>query len=256
MAANYSLGVATLGTQVDLSGLQAGVSQADGLLRGGLQQASSGALGFFETVFATGLGGVVTNAISGVVGLIGSLGGQLMGVAQSGFAFNNSMEQVTAQLNAFTKDGAASAEILEMIKTRAAATPFEFDAMAKAASALLPASKMAGVGLEQLIEQAEILAASNPAQGLEGAAFSLKEALSGDFASIIERFNLPRQYLNQLKAEGVPALEAVRMAMKQMGLDTDLVTNMAATFDGRMSTLKDTFTGFVSTITQPVFNVL
>jgi hypothetical protein len=107
------------------------------------------------------------------------------------------MEQVSAQLMAFTKDGAATAAILDMIKTRAASTPFAFEDMATAATALLPASKAAGVGLEELIAQAEILAASNPAEGLEGAAFALKEAAGGDFASAIERFNLPRQYIKQ-----------------------------------------------------------
>ena len=42
----------------------------------------------------------------------------------------------------------------------------------------------------------------------------LREAASGDFASIIERFNLPRSEINKLKAQGVPALESIRRVMK------------------------------------------
>jgi hypothetical protein len=110
-----------------------------------------------------------------------AIGGGLTAAIGAGLNFNNSMEQVSAQLMAFTKDGAATAAILDMIKTRAASTPFAFEDMATAATALLPASKAAGVGLEELIAQAEILAASNPAEGLEGAAFALKEAAGGDF---------------------------------------------------------------------------
>src|SRR5690606_19615573 len=164
------------------------------------------------------------------------------------------MEIVTAQLNAFTKDGNKSAEILEMIKTRAAETPFAFEDMAQAATALLPASKASGKELEELIELAEILGASNPAEGLAGAAFSLKEALSGDFTSIIERFNLPRQRLNELKEQGVPALEAVRTAMLELGLDSDLVTGLAGTASGRLSTLQDTLVNLAAQASKPVFD--
>jgi len=186
--------------------------------------------------------------------LLTKLGGSLWEGATAGFKFNDSMEIVTAQLNAFTKDGNKSAEILEMIKRRAAETPFAFEDMAQAATALLPASKASGKGLEELIELAEILGASNPAEGLAGAAFSLKEALSGDFTSIIERFNLPRQRLNELKEQGVPALEAVRTAMLELGLDSDLVTGLAGTASGRLSTLQDTLVNLAAQASKPVFD--
>lgn len=197
---------------------------------------------------------VGTMALGAVGGGLLALGGGMVGTAVSGLSLNSTMESVTAQLNAFTKDGAKSAEILNMIRERAAKTPFEFNEMAAAAAGLLPASKASGQGLESLIEKAEILAASNPAEGLEGAAFALREAVSGDFTSIIERFNLPRAYINQLKAEGVPALEIVSRAMKEVGFDTDLVSNLAETAAGRWSTFKDTFQTFAATMTQPIFD--
>jgi hypothetical protein len=207
------------------------------------------------------------NGMQGLLGMFDNLtiaAGPVLGAIQGGFnatlgaglAFNNQMEQTSAKINAFTKDGAATAEILDMIKTRAAATPFEFSAMADAAAALMPAAKQSGMALEDLIAQAEILAASNPAEGLDGAAFALREALSGDYTSIIERFNLSRTTLNELKAQGVPAMEAIGIAMGEMGYDSSLVTNMAATMDGRMSTLKDTFTGLMSTVSQPLFDAM
>lgn len=205
---------------------------------------------------ANRLGSVVKGAATVAVAGFAAVGAAVGAAALPGLQFNNTMEMVTAQLNAFTKDGAKSAAILDMIKQRAAQTPFEFDAMAQAATALMPASKASGVALEELIEKAEILAASNPAEGLEGAAFSLKEALSGDFTSIIERFNLPRQRLKELKDQGVPALEAVQIAMQELGLDTDLVTNLANTASGRWSTLKDTLVGISATATKPIFDLL
>lgn len=202
------------------------------------------------------LGGILKGAFSiaavGATALAGAIG--FAGAA--GLKFNNAMEQTSARIQAFTKDSAKTAEMLDMIKQRAASTPFAFEEMASATANLLPAAKQSGKGIEELIGLAEILAASNPAQGLEGAAFSLKEALGGDFVSIVERFNLPRQRLNQLKAEGVPAMEAVRIAMTEMGLDADLVSGLANTASGRWSTFKDTMVGVASTVTKPLFDVI
>jgi phage-related protein len=217
-------------------------------------ESSAGKMGgFFSGALQHAVGGAI---LGGVVGIGSAVADGIGGAVKAGFDFNRSMENASAQINAFTKDGAKTAEILDMIKTRAAATPFAFEEMTTAAAALIPTAKQAGVGLEDLIKEAEILAASNPAQGLEGAAFALKEAVSGDFTSIIERFNLPRKFINDLRKEGVPDLEIVRRAMKELGLDTDLVANLANTADGRWSTLKDTFTNLAGSITQPVFDAL
>lgn len=229
----------------DTSNLDSGTERANKNLNA-FQRTANGTFGALQSV-----GNVALGVVGG--GLL-ALGGGMAATAFSGLDLNRSMENVTAQLNAFTKDGNKSAEILDMIRERAAKTPFEFNEMARATAGLLPAAKASGQELESLVEKAEILAASNPAQGLEGAAFSLREAVSGDFTSIIERFNLPRQFINKLKDEGVPALEIVQRAMKEVGFDTDLVANLAETADGKWSTFKDTFQGFAAQITKPIFD--
>lgn len=197
----------------------------------------------------------------GKIGLAG-LGFQAVtGAARSlgdalGVGLVNEMEQVSASINAFTKDGAATQKILSEIRTEANQTPFGFRELATATSALLPVAKQAKIPYMELVKQAEILAASNPFEGLEGASFSLREAMTGDFTSIIERFNLSRSTINKLKAEGVPALEIVRRAMKEMGFDADLVSAKAQTLEGRWSTFLDTIDTVKMTIAQPIFDVL
>lgn len=202
----------------------------------------------------SGVSGVGLLAGGAALGGIVALGAGLYKAGSAGLTMNDQMEQATSTINAFTKDSKKTAEILEMVKKRAAETPFAFSDMAKAAQALIPSAKQAGTSLEGIIQQAEVLAASNPAQGLEGAAFALKEAVSGDFTSIIERFNLPRKFINDLKEQGVPNLEIVQAAMTELGLDTDLVSNLANTAQGRWSTFQDTLTNLAATVTQPIFN--
>lgn len=211
---------------------------------------------------AASLGSKLTSLAAGVAKIgaltagagVVALGAGLVKAAGAGFEFNSAMEMASAKIDAFTKDGAKTAEILEDVRQEAAKTPFEFQAMADATAGLLPAAKQAGEGIMDLVKDAEILAASNPTEGLEGAAFALREAVSGDFTSVIERFNLPRQMINQLKEEGLPNIEIVRRAMGEMGFDMDLVSNLANTASGRWSTLKDNFTNLAGTVTKPIFD--
>lgn len=207
------------------------------------------------------MGSFFSSAASAATGFIaadvfGKVSSGIAGFLTDGIKFNSEMEQVSARLSAFTKDGTQTAKILEDIKQEAATTPFAFQEMAKATASLLPVAKTSGAALMDLVKQAEILAASNPAQGLEGAAFALREAMSGDFTSIIERFDLPRQRLNELKAQGVPALQAIQTAMKEMGLDTDLVSKLGETAAGRWSTFQDTITGIKAKLSEKIFEGL
>lgn len=168
-----------------------------------------------------------------------SLVSAMSGLTRTLFATNASYEMVRAQLQAFTGSAEEAARIFAWVREEAAKTPFAFESMAEAAVMLLPSAKAAGKQLSELIKTAEILAALNPAQGLTGAAFALREALSGDFISLVERFNLPRQYINQLKAEGVPAIEIVTRVLNEMGASAELVGLMASTARGRWSTFID-----------------
>lgn len=80
--------------------------------------------------------------------------------------------------------------------------------------------------MQKYVQMAEVLAAINPAEGMAGATFSLKEALSGDFVSLQERFNLPRSTINALK-EGATTSEdffnVVQKAAESQGFTYELV---------------------------------
>ena len=233
-------GMGKLGADISKASDQA---KAAGGAFSSMGRAASGAVGALGQIGLAGLG--LQTLAAGAKGLGDALG----------FGLNAELENTKAQLVAFTKDGAQAEKILADIKKEASLTPFAFGEMAKATAGLMPVAKQSGIALMDLVKQAEILAASNPAQGLEGAAVALKEAVGGDFVSVIERFNLPRGMLNQLKADGVPALQAVGMAMKSMGFDADLVTGLAATATGRWSTFMDTMDGLRASFSKPMFEL-
>jgi phage-related protein len=219
----------------------------------GVGESASGSNSRLSSFFSNAKSGAASLLTVGGLAL-GAFGAAFGFAAGEGLAFNNSMEIVTAQLSAFLPTSEAVEETLEMVKARAAQTPFAFEEMAQSVAALIPTSNATGQSLESLIGVAEILAASNPEQGLVGATVALKEALGGDFVSIVERFNLPRQRLNELKEQGVPAMEAVTMVMTELGLTSELVTNLANTASGRWSSISDNLVGIAAQLTAPIFD--
>lgn len=235
----------------------------------GVEDAFSGPLGGLQSKLG-GLSGALSapmNAIKGIGSALAGLGlaaqgaqalgdGVMSAANAFGFGLAKELEDTRTKMIAFAGSTAEADRILAEVRQEANATPFAFKELADATAALLPASKQAGVGLQDVIKQAEVLAALNPSEGLTGAAFSLREALSGDFTSIVERFNLPRERLKQLKEEGVPALEAVRVALAEMGVDASLVAGMANTLGGRWSTFMDTIDSARLQAVSPVYEQL
>jgi hypothetical protein len=207
-----------------------------------------------------GMVGKLVNGF-GALGLAAQGVGVVMdGVKGIGSVFGlgalNEMEQTRASFNAFTKDAAKTEEIMGLVRAEANKTPFAFAEMAKATASLMPVAKSSGIALMDLVKEAEVLAASNPLEGLEGASFSLREAMTGDFTSIIERFNLSRSSINKWKEEGVPNIEIVRRAMQEMGFDSELIAAKAETLDGRWSTFMDTLQTLQTRMGEPIFNAM
>jgi hypothetical protein len=188
--------------------------------------------------------------LQSVIGVAKGLGDAL------GLGLANELEQTRARFNAFTKDAGLTEQILAKVRSEADKTPFSFREMASATASLIPAAKQSGEALEGLMKTAQILAASNPLEGLEGASFALREAISGDMTSIVERFNLSRSAIKAYRDSGVSDLEAVRMAMRDMGLDADLVAGMAQTAAGRWSTFMDAIDSVRLKVSQPIFEAL
>jgi hypothetical protein len=232
----------------------------------GMFRHATGSLKSFGAAVTAPIKGVATLAAVGVKGLgaigLAGMGLEAVGSAAKGLGgalgigLNSELEILRAQFLAITKDSAGTEKMLAGFQARADKTPFGLTEVAKAGAMLLPAAKQAKMGLDPLLDTASMLAALNPAEGLEGAAFSLREALSGDFVSIVERFNLPRDRIKALKKQGVPAMKIINQVLQEMGIDMSLVTAMGETFEGRMSTLKDTIAGFRRTLSKPLFDEL
>ncbi|ANB55920.1 transglycosylase SLT domain protein [Anoxybacillus sp. B7M1] len=85
--------------------------------------------------------------------------------------------------------------------------------------------------LEYAVKITERLAASNPLEGMEGASFAIREALSGDMISLAERFNLPKTMLESIKAAPTlqKKLEKLDQLLSKMGYSQEYLNRVNET---------------------------
>lgn len=173
----------------------------------------------------------------------------------AGFDFNKTLENASAQLKVFLGSQEAANEALAIAERRAARTPFAFEDYARSLGGIAAIQKQNGGELEDYLDLVERLAAANPAEGFEGATFALREAMSGDFLSLQDRFNIPKSVIAGLRETGV-TVETLDAALAGLGYTTELVTGLAGTFDGRWSTLMDTVGRAGKVFMAPIFESL
>jgi hypothetical protein len=215
-------------------------------VNGGLSQALIGAARYMGELGVE----MAANAIAGLVDKVVQAGA-------AGMEYNSTLQQTEAQLRALTGSAAGAQEVMALIKQEAEQVPsIPLQELAGAATSLQPATKMAKASLEELLDTAELLAASNPEEGIKGAAFALREAVSGDYTSLIERFNMPRTAINKLKEEGVPALEIVRRSMADLGITSDLLSEQSNTLAGRWAAFQGAMLKVAGAATKEPFEAI
>ena len=94
--------------------------------------------------------------------------------------------------------------------------------------------------LEKMWNLTERLLAVDPKQGVEGAVMAMKELMSGDTQSMVERFEMPRKALNDIKNLPLDQqLTALDKLYNKMGMTNKLVTAMGSTSLGYITQIKE-----------------
>ena len=155
----------------------------------------------------------------------------------AGFGANIELERATVAFQRYTGSAQEAAAVLGDLRREAAVSPFNDREVIAAGRALISFAQGSREQLLELVRVSERLAVLDPFQGMEGGVRALQEALSGDFRSLIERFEIPRTLIERLRAEGVPALEVVKRALEFRGVDAGAIEAYGRSFEGLQSTL-------------------
>ncbi|MEK3784136.1 hypothetical protein [Paenibacillus sp. FSL R5-0810] len=142
--------------------------------------------------------GRLTNTIKGLVGTYLTLqGAQELGGATIGGAMQQ--QEMVNTFTSRTGNEALGRAIYDQTVNQALKYGQDVNASLLGSMSFMSAT-MDPKQLTEMNKLAMRLSKLNPTEGLEGAAFSLKELLSGDYTSISERFNISRSMLKDSEA--------------------------------------------------------
>lgn len=170
---------------------------------------------------------------SGMWGLVAAIGAAVSGAKLLGATLGKAMEfemasaTITAMFQGDTKGADA---YMSMISDRAIGSPLYNEADYFQNSKSFLSQSKDTEELEKMWSLAERLGAMDPAQGIEGAVFALRELMSGDGVSMVKRFEMPRSVINDIKKMAIPEqLEAMNALMTKMGFGEEFLEKVSDT---------------------------
>jgi hypothetical protein len=150
------------------------------------------------------------------------------------------MEQSQIVIEAMIDDKSLSKQYMKMIDKFAIDSPvLDMQDMYSNSKSFLAASTDLKE-LEKMWDLSERLVAVDPVQGVEGAVLALRELFSGDTQSLVERFELPRGALNDIK--NLPLSEQLAELDKlfnKMNMTKHLVNEMGEASLGIINRIKE-----------------
>lgn len=145
-----------------------------------------------------------------------------------GAAAEREMSNTTIQA-LFKGDTTNAKKYFDFIDQRAIESMFSQKDFLGTGSAFIPVMKDLE-SIKTATKLAERLGASNPLEGLEGAAYSIRELISGDGESIADRFNLPKNVVNQMtKLPIAQQMKALDMLLDKMGFTEQFLQEQGKT---------------------------
>jgi hypothetical protein len=207
---------------------------------------------------------VAKEGISGLAGKFTGLAAAIGGAYAAQKLFNATIGQAARYersqglITAMMGDVKKAKQFMEEIEKMAINSPLlNSQDMMAAASAFLPMTKDLN-RLKKLYDLSERLYVLNDQQGMEGASFALREFLMGkDATSLVERFNLNRKVLNDLKNlsfdEAVKGLDEL---LNKMGVTRKTIETIGTDTLAKWSQIKERLARTFRQIGEPSLKVV
>ncbi len=146
-------------------------------------------------------------------------------ISAAGIREASNLQRQNALLKIFSRTQESLANNQAQISAYAESTSQSYLTTLEAANQILPTVNRYKIDLGQVLSIIQRLAILDPLQGTQGAAFAIREALSGQGRSLATRFELPLSQVNNLidRAAGDPqkVIESLDQLVSQLGLTQD-----------------------------------
>lgn len=176
------------------------------------------------------------------LGVVGTVGGAYAGksVFDRTIGASASMELNQEQIKAMFRNDPLAHSYMKMLDQFAVDSPILNSKDMYTNSKSFISTFKDTKNLEKSWKLAEKMAAFDPIQGVEGAVFALKELFSGDAVSMVERFEMPRKELNEIKKlKPEKQLNALEKLFTKMGFTDEFITKSAATAVGQWNQINE-----------------
>lgn len=180
------------------------------------------------------------------------------GLVAAGLAAGLRVQRLTALIRILSGTQEKAAARMEELRSIAERTGQSFLSVAESAEAILPAIGRNNVDLGKTLSLVQRLAVLDPTQGAQGAAFAIRELLSGEYISLAKRFELPRKALQDLleEAQGAPdkIIEGLDKLVSGLGLTQESFEEMGKSGLLAFSRLQGVVTEALATAFSPLLN--
>lgn len=179
-------------------------------------------------------------------------------VATAGIAAATRVQSLEARFTAVSGGVQNATRYMDQLRQMADRTGQPFLQLVEGASSLLPAIRNSNGELEKTLNVAQRLALLDPAQGIEGASFAIREFLSGEYLSLTRRFELDRSTLREITQEANGnarvAIELLSDYIDDLGLTQDAMADLGQTGAVAFQPIRDEITLALSTAFEPMLN--
>ncbi|WP_110928773.1 hypothetical protein [Bacillus massiliglaciei] len=111
--------------------------------------------------------------------------------------------------------------------------------------------------LEKMWSLTERMAAIDPVQGVEGSVFALRELFSGDAVSMVERFEMPRKIMNEIKKLPLDQqLTRLDKYFNSIGMTTKLIDEMGGSALGLWAQVQEKFQLVLAGMGEPSLKIV
>lgn len=179
-----------------------------------------------------GLGTLVGGAITTAIG--GALTKGLKDGMQQAFSMEGAEVMMKGTLGSLEK----AKKAMEMVRAEVEKNPmFSKSELADSAKSLSSFADGSVEKLRGLLDTAKKISILKPEQGIAGASYALKEALSGNYVSLISRFDLDKGSIEKYKAQGLEGKAVLDAVLKAQGITDALLQDMAGTAQSQLQSL-------------------
>lgn len=185
-----------------------------------------------------------------------------------GLAAAQNIKSLELRMIALSGSEQQAAKHMETLRRQAEAAGQPFLTLVEGATGLLPALRGTNADLGQAVMLAQRLAMMDPAQGVAGAAFAIREFLNGEYLSLTRRLELDRsrlrEILEQADGDAAKAIQGLSRYIDEIGISEQKLIEMgqegAYAFqvlrDEGAQTLSMVFTPFLNDVLIPITKAL